>query len=148
MLITASAVGYYGDRGEELLREDSRAGRGFLPTVCREWEAASARAEDAGIRSVQIRIGLVLSPAGGALQKMLTPFRLGLGGKIGSGRQWWSWIHVHDLVGAIQHVLNSNLNGPVNLVAPTPVRNAEFTKTLAAALSRPAFFPCPLSPPA
>jgi uncharacterized protein (TIGR01777 family) len=143
VLITASAVGYYGDRGDELLREDSRAGRGFLPTVCREWEAASTRAEDAGIRSVQIRIGLVLSPIGGALQKMLPPFRLGLGGKIGSGRQWWSWIHVHDLVGAIQHVLKNNLNGPVNVVAPTAVRNAEFTKTLGAVLSRPTIFPMP-----
>ena len=143
VLITASAIGYYGNRGEEVLREDSRPGRGFLPTVCREWEAASTRAQDAGIRSVQIRIGLVLSSTDGALQKMLLPFRMGLGGKIGSGRQWWSWIHVHDLVGAIQHVLDSNLSGPVNLVAPTPVRNAEFTKTLAAVLSRPAIFPMP-----
>ena len=98
VFITASAVGYYGDRGDELLREDSKPGRGFLPMVCREWEAAATRAEDAGIRAAQIRIGLVLSPSGGALQKMLTPFRLGLGGRIGNGRQWWSWIHVQDLV--------------------------------------------------
>ncbi len=143
VLITASAIGYYGDRGDELLREDSRAGRGFLPTVCREWEAAAGRAEDAGIRCVQIRIGLMLSKSGGALPKMLTPFRLGLGGRIGSGRQWWSWIHLQDLVEAIHHVLNSSLSGPVNLVAPSPVTNAEFTKALAAALSRPAIFPLP-----
>lgn len=143
VLITGSAIGFYGDRGEEVLREDSRPARGFLPTVCREWEAASTRAEDAGTRAVQIRTGLVLSPAGGALQKMLTPFRLGLGGRIGSGRQWWSWIHVQDMVGAIHHILNGNLNGPVNLVAPAPVRNADFTKILAAVLSRPAIFPMP-----
>ena len=143
VLITASAIGYYGDRGEEILREDSRSGNGFLPEVCREWEAASARAEEAGIRRVQIRIGLVLSPLGGALQKMLTPFRLGVGGRIGSGKQWWSWIHVQDLAGAIQHVMTGDLSGPVNLVAPAPVRNAEFTSALASVLSRPAIFPMP-----
>jgi len=143
VFITASAIGYYGDRGDEILREDSKPGRGFLPMVCREWEAAASRAEDAGIRAVQIRIGLVLSPSGGALQKMLTPFRLGLGGRMGNGRQWWSWIHVQDLASAIQHILAGNLSGPVNAVAPAPVKNAEFTKALAAALSRPAIFPMP-----
>ncbi len=144
MLITASAIGYYGDRADEVLRENSNSGAGFLAEVCREWEAASQPAADAGIRTVQIRIGVVLSPTGGALQKMLPAFRVGVGGRIGSGRQWMSWIHVQDLVGAIHHILKSDLlQGPVNLVAPQPVPNAEFTKTLAAALSRPAVFPVP-----
>jgi uncharacterized protein (TIGR01777 family) len=143
-LITASAIGYYGDRGDELLSEDSKAGRGFLPTVCREWEAASAPAEAVGIRTVQIRIGVVLSAKGGALQKMLPPFRLGLGGKIGSGRQWLSWIALQDLLGAFQHALaQESLFGPVNAVAPTPRTNAEFSKILAATLHRPAVFPLP-----
>ncbi len=144
ILITASAVGYYGDRADEVLRENSNSGAGFLAEVCREWEAASQPAADAGIRTVRIRIGVVLSPAGGALQKMLPAFRMGVGGRIGSGRQWMSWIHVQDLVGAVHHILKSDLlQGPVNLVAPQPVTNAEFTKTLAAALSRPAVFPVP-----
>ncbi|HVO81462.1 MAG TPA: TIGR01777 family oxidoreductase [Terriglobales bacterium] len=144
VLITASAVGYYGDRGDEILREDSPPGQGFLPEVCREWEAATKPAAAAGIRTAQVRIGLVLSPVGGALQKMLTPFKLGLGGNMGNGRQWWSWIDVEDLVGAIRHILeNDRLAGPVNAVAPNPVTNAEFTKTLARVLSRPAIFPMP-----
>jgi uncharacterized protein (TIGR01777 family) len=144
VLISASAIGYYGDRGDELLREESPSGKGFLPEVCRQWEAAAEPAADAGIRTVHPRFGLVLSPDGGALQKMLLPFRLGLGGKIGSGRQWWSWIDVQDLVGALQHILKSDfLSGPVNVVAPNPVTNAGFTKTLAAVLSRPAIFPMP-----
>jgi len=144
VLITASAVGYYGNRGDETLREESRAGAGFLADVCRAWEAANRPASEAGIRTVQIRTGVVLSPAGGALQKMLPAFRLGVGGNIGSGRQWMSWIHVQDLVGGVHHILKSDLlYGPVNMVAPHPVTNAEFTKTLAAALSRPAVFPMP-----
>jgi uncharacterized protein len=144
VLITASAVGYYGDRGEELLREDSPSGKGFLAEVCREWEAANQPASDARIRTVQIRIGVVLSPSGGALQKMLPPFRMGVGGNLGSGRQWMSWIHVHDLVGAVHHILKTDLlQGPVNLVAPKPVTNADFTKTLGAVLSRPTIFPVP-----
>jgi uncharacterized protein len=144
VLISASAIGYYGDRGEEILHEDSRSGTGFLSEACREWEAASQPAADVGIRTVQTRFGLVLSPTGGALQKMLPPFRMGLGGKIGSGRQWWSWIDVKDLVGAIHHVLRSDLlRGPVNVVAPKPVRNEEFTKILAAVLARPSIFPMP-----
>jgi len=144
VLISASAVGYYGDRGEELLREDSPSGSGFLPEVCREWEAANQPASDAGIRTVQIRIGVVLSPAGGALQKMLPPFRMGVGGNIGSGRQWMSWIHVQDLVGAVHHILKTDLlQGPVNMVAPKPVTNAEFTKALGSVLSRPTIFPVP-----
>jgi uncharacterized protein len=144
VLMSASAIGYYGDRNEEILHEDSSSGTGFLPEVCREWEAASQPAADAGIRTVQTRFGLVLSPTGGALQKMLPPFRMGLGGKIGSGRQWWSWIDVKDLVGAIHHALRSDLlRGPVNVVAPKPVRNEEFSKILAAVLSRPSIFPMP-----
>jgi uncharacterized protein (TIGR01777 family) len=144
VLITASAVGYYGDRGEEILRENSPPGAGFLSEVCREWEAATQPAAAASIRTAHLRIGVVLSPVGGALQKMLTPFKMGVGGNMGNGRQWWSWIDVQDLVGAIHHILNSDrLEGPVNIVAPTPVTNAEFTKTLASVLSRPAIFPMP-----
>lgn len=144
VLVTASAVGYYGDRGEEVLREQSSAGAGFLAEVCREWEQASQPAAAAGIRTAQIRIGVVLSPSGGALQKMLPAFRMGVGGNIGSGRQWMSWIHVQDLVGAVQHILKSDLlQGPVNMVAPGPATNAEFTKTLGSVLSRPTVLPVP-----
>lgn len=144
VLISGSAVGYYGDRGDEILREASPPGQGFLPQVCREWEAATEPAVQAGIRTVQIRTGVVLSRDGGALQKMLLPFRMGLGGNIGNGRQWWSWIDVHDLVGAVHHILKSDLlQGPVNMVARKPVTNAEFTRTLASVLSRPAIFPMP-----
>lgn len=144
VFISASAVGYYGNRGDEPLREDSSPGTGFLAEVCKEWEDATLPASEAGIRTVQIRIGVVLSPRGGALGKMLTPFKMGVGGKIGDGRQWMSWIDVQDLVGAIHHILkNDSLQGPVNLVAPKPVTNAEFTTTLASVLSRPALFPMP-----
>jgi len=144
VFISSSAIGYYGNRGDEILKEESPAGTGFLPEVCREWEVATEAAAKAGIRTVQIRTGIVLSRAGGALAKMLTPFKLGLGGIVGSGLQWMSWIDVRDMVGAIQHIVKTDqLRGPVNLVAPTPVRNAEFTKTLASVLSRPAFFPMP-----
>src|SRR5580658_6655345 len=144
VFISASAIGYYGDRGEETLREDSSPGTGFLPEVCREWEAATEPAAKAGIRTVQVRFGLVLSRHGGALQKMLPPFRLGVGGNMGNGRQWWSWIDIDDLVGAVQHVIKTEtLRGPVNLVGPNPVTNAEFTKTLASVLSRPAILPMP-----
>jgi uncharacterized protein (TIGR01777 family) len=144
LLISASAIGYYGDRGEETLREDSTSGEGFLPEVCREWERAAEPAARAGIRTVQMRFGLVLSSSGGALQKMLLPFRMGVGGNMGNGRQWWSWVDINDLVGAVLHVINAEaLRGPVNVVGPTPVRNAEFTKTLASVLSRPAIFPMP-----
>ena len=144
LLISASAIGYYGDRGEETLREDSSSGDGFLPEVCREWEEAAEPVAKAGIRCVQIRIGVVLSASGGALHAMLLPFRMGVGGKMGSGRQWMSWVHIDDLVGAVQHVIKCDmLRGPVNVVAPNPVRNAEFTKVLASVLSRPAIFPMP-----
>ncbi len=148
VLVCASAVGFYGNRGDELLGEESPAGQGFLPEVCREWESASRIAAEAGIRTVNIRIGLVLSAKGGALANMLKPFKLGLGGRIGSGQQWWSWIHVDDIVGGIHHAMRtesvgSPVSGPVNLVAPNPVRNAEFTKVLASVLGRPAFLPVP-----
>jgi uncharacterized protein (TIGR01777 family) len=144
VFICSSAIGFYGDRGYEILNEESTPGKGFLPDVCREWEAATQPAAEAGIRTVQMRTGVVLSPTGGALRKMLAPFKMGLGGKIGNGRQWMSWIDVQDMVGAIHHILKSDLlHGPVNLVAPKPVTNAEFTRTLASAVSRPAIFPLP-----
>jgi len=144
VFISGSATGYYGDRGDEVLREDSPSGEGFLPEVCRQWEVATKPAEEARIRTVQIRTGIVLSAEGGALQAMLPNFKLGLGGKIGNGRQWMSWIHMQDHIGAIHHILDHELvQGPVNLVAPLPVRNSEFTETLAKALSRPAVFGVP-----
>ncbi len=146
VLVCASAIGYYGNRGDEILREESAPGQGFLPEVCQEWEDASRTAAEAGIRVVNTRTGLVLSAKGGALAKMLTPFKLGLGGRLGSGRQWWSWIHIDDIVGAIHHAMRTEaLAGPVNLVAPNAVRNAEFTEVLASVLKRPAFFPVPES---
>lgn len=142
--ICSSAIGYYGDRGEEVLNEKSSPGTGFLPDVCREWEASTQPAGDAGIRTVQLRTGVVLSPQGGALGKMLTPFKMGVGGRIGDGRQWMSWIDVRDMVGAIHYILNTELlRGPVNMVTPNPVTNEEFTRTLASVLSRPAILPMP-----
>jgi uncharacterized protein (TIGR01777 family) len=176
VFLCASAIGYYGNRGEEILTEEGLAGTGFLPEVSREWEAATKPASDAGIRTVNLRIGIVLSRNGGALKPMLLPFRFGLGGRIGSGRQWWSWIHIDDLVSAVWHILRSTathdtplvegrvpvpsassgqalsevegspsgqLSGPVNMTAPNPVTNAEFTRDLASALHRPAMLPIP-----
>ena len=144
VFISASAVGFYGNRGDETLREDSPSGTGFAAEVCRLWEAAAQPAAKAGIRTAQMRIGVVMSADGGALPAMLTPFRLGLGGRMGNGRQWWPWVSVRDIVGAIQHVLtHESLSGPVNIVAPNPVRNAEFTRILASVLKRPALFPMP-----
>jgi uncharacterized protein (TIGR01777 family) len=144
VFICASAIGYFGNRGDEVLTEASAPGQGFLPEVCREWEAASGTAANAGIRTVNLRFGLVLSPKGGALEKMLIPFRVGAGGKIGSGQQWWSWVHVDDIVGAVHHALHTDsLSGPVNMVAPNPARNAEFTRVLASVLRRPAFLHVP-----
>ena len=144
VFVCSSAIGYYGDRGNEVLTEQSKPGTGFLPDVCREWEAATQAAIHAGIRTVQIRTGVVLSPKGGALGKMLPPFKMGVGGTIGDGRQWMSWIDLQDMVGAIHHILKSDLlQGPVNLVAPKPVTNAEFTKALGRVLSRPTVLPLP-----
>ncbi|HKS71897.1 MAG TPA: TIGR01777 family oxidoreductase [Terriglobales bacterium] len=144
VFLSGSAIGYYGDRGDEILNEDSLSGQGFLAEVSREWEAATQPAAAAGIRTVHLRTGVVLSAVGGALPKMLPPFKLGVGGIVGSGRQWWSWIDVQDEVGAMHHILKTeSLTGPVNLVAPHAVTNAEFTKTLAAIFRRPAFVPVP-----
>lgn len=145
VFISASAIGFYGSRGDEtILREDSLSGEGFAAEICRQWEGATQPAAQAGIRTVQMRIGVVMSADGGALPAMLTPFRLGMGGRLGNGRQWWTWVSVRDVVGAIQHVLNHDaLSGPVNTVAPNPVTNAEFTRILASVLHRPAIFPMP-----
>jgi uncharacterized protein (TIGR01777 family) len=143
-LISASAVGYYGDRGDEILTEEDCAGGDFLSQVCVAWEAATAPAAEAGIRTAVVRIGIVLSAAGGALKPMLLPFRLGLGGALGSGRQHMSWITLADFAGAILHVLKTEaLAGPINVVAPEPVTNAVFTKTLGRLLSRPAVLRVP-----
>jgi uncharacterized protein (TIGR01777 family) len=143
-LVSASAVGYYGDRGEEILTEESPPGSNFLAGVCADWEAATEPAAQHGIRVVTARFGVVLSPAGGALAKMLTPFRMGAGGIVGCGKQYMSWITITDLVGAIIHALKTDsLQGPVNAVAPNPVTNAEFTKTLGRVLGRPTVLPMP-----
>jgi len=144
VFICASAIGYYGDRGKELLDERSTSGAGFLGEVCREWEAATAAAKEAGIRVINARFGVVLSPKGGALAKMLPPFVMGAGGPVGNGEQYWSWIAIDDVAGAILHCINdANLNGPVNVVAPQAVTNNEFTHALGHVLHRPTFFPVP-----
>ena len=144
VLVSASAVGYYGDRGDELLDERSSPGQGFLADVCIDWELEAMAAERLGIRVVCVRIGLVMSTAGGALAKMLPPFRLGAGGRLGSGRQWMPWVHIDDLVGILLHAGRSeSLRGPINGVAPAPVTNAAFTLALAHAVRRPALLPMP-----
>ncbi|MCZ6632501.1 MAG: TIGR01777 family oxidoreductase [bacterium] len=144
VLLCASAIGFYGDRGDEFLREDSEPGSGFLPDVCQEWEGATQPAREKGIRVVNLRIGIVLSLAGGALAKMLFPFKMGVGGKIGSGNQYMSWITLDDLVGVMGHALSTeDLTGPVNAVSPGAVTNLEFTKTLGRVLKRPTLFPMP-----
>lgn len=144
VLVAASAIGFYGDRGRDLVDEDSAPGSGFLADVCKEWEAATAPAAAAGIRVVNLRIGVVLSTAGGALASLLTPFKLGAGGPVGDGHQYMSWIAIDDLVDAIHFALTTPaLSGPVNAVAPTPVTNGEFARTLATVLSRPAIVPFP-----
>jgi uncharacterized protein (TIGR01777 family) len=144
VFVCASAIGYYGNRGDQILREESGPGEGFLADVVREWEAATEPAAKKGIRVVNARTGIVLGSEGGALAQMLLPFKMGVGGRIGSGQQYMSWIALDDEVGAIQHALTSDrLRGPVNLVAPNPARNAEFTKVLGKVLSRPTIFPLP-----
>ena len=143
-LVCASAIGFYGDRGEEVLDEQSTAGTGFLPDVCREWEAAAAGATELGMRVVHVRLGVVLSAQGGALQKMLLPFKLGAGGIIGNGRQYWSWIGVTDAARIFAFcVENSSVSGPVNAVSPHTATNFDFTKTLGSVLRRPTVFPLP-----
>lgn len=143
VLISGSAVGYYGSRGDETLTESSPAGSGYLAEVCVAWEKEAAAAEALGMRVVEVRTGVVLDPRGGALQRMLPPFRMGVGGKLAGGGQWMPWIHAHDLAGLIQYALDHPLKGPVNGAAPYPVINADFTKALAAAVKRPAIFPVP-----
>jgi uncharacterized protein (TIGR01777 family) len=144
VLVAASAIGYYGNRGDELLTEASSRGTGFLADVCQEWEDAAAPAAEAGVRVVQVRIGVVLAKNGGALGAMLTPFRLGLGGRIGDGSQFMSWVMLDDVVGAFMFALSDGgLSGVVNAVAPQPVRNAEFVRELGKGLHRPAIFPLP-----
>jgi len=145
VFINASATGIYGDRGDEVLTESSASGTGFLADVCRAWEDPLATAAQAGIRTVALRTGVVLTPQGGALAKMLPAFRLGAGGRLGSGRQWMSWITLDDLLGVIDHVLtHRECSGPINAVAPQPVTNAEFTAALGRALRRPTVFPVPV----
>lgn len=142
--VSASAIGCYGDRGEEALTERSAPAQTFLGQVCRDWEAATAPLTAKGIRVVHLRFGIVLSPKGGALRAMLWPFRLGAGGVVGSGKQYWSWIALDDVVGVILHALaHETLQGPVNAVSPTPVTNREFTTALGKVLKRPTFFPLP-----
>jgi uncharacterized protein (TIGR01777 family) len=147
VLVSASAIGYYGDRGDEVLTENSRPGDDFLADVCKQWESTSAPAQDAGIRTVTVRSGIVLAREGGALKRMLLPFRLGVGGRIGSGVQYMSWISIDDEVGAIVHAIeNENVRGPMNATGPLPVINGEFATTLGRVLHRPAVLPTPLAP--
>lgn len=144
IFVSASAIGFYGDRGNDVLTEESVAGEGFLPSVCREWEAAADPLRALGARVVHARFGIVLSRKGGALPKMLLPFRLGLGGPIGNGRQWWSWVALPDVVESLLHMLeNGSLAGPVNVTAPVAVTNRDFTDTLGRVLRRPTVFPLP-----
>jgi hypothetical protein len=141
--ISASGVGFYGDRDEETLTEKSELGTGFLAEVCRAWEAEARALEESNIKVTLLRFGLIVGKDGGALEKMLLPFKLGLGGPIGSGKQWLSWISMIDAVYAIGHIISNDITGPINMTAPVPVRNKEFTKTLASTLTRPAFLAMP-----
>jgi len=142
--IASSAIGFYGERGEEEVNETSAAGDNFLASVAKDWEVESRRAEDAGIRTVLLRTGIVLSKDGGALSTMLLPFKLGVGGVVGSGKQWMSWISLDDEVAIINYAIeNENIRGAVNAVSPNPVTNQEFTKTLGEVLYRPTFLPLP-----
>jgi uncharacterized protein (TIGR01777 family) len=144
VMVSGSAIGIYGDRDDELLDELSAPGRGFLADVCKEWETATQPAEEAGVRVVHSRTGIVLANQGGALQRMIMPFRFGVGGRLGSGRQWMSWIALADVVGAIRFALtNDSMRGPMNVVAPNPVTNARMTEALSHELHRPALFPVP-----
>ncbi len=143
-ILSASAVGYYGNRGDEALDESAAPGKGFLAEVTQGWEAATEPAAASGIRVVSLRFGMILSPAGGALAKLLPPFRLGLGGRVGTGRQYWSWVSLDDVLDGILHLAtNASITGPVNMVSPHPVTNREFTKVLGRVLRRPAVLPLP-----
>jgi len=144
VFVSASGVGFYGNRGDELLTEPSSAGSGFLADISKQWEAATAPASAAGVRVVCLRIGVVLARDGGALKPLLLPFKLGFGGRIGSGQQYWSWIALDDVIGAITFALeNDNIHGPLNVVSPSPVRNQEFVRALGRVLNRPTIFPLP-----
>ena len=144
VLVSQSAVGFYGPRGDDSLEESSAPGSDFLAGVCRDWETEAERAHDSGIRVVAVRTGIVLGPRGGALARILPPFKLGVGGPLGDGRQWMSWIHLDDEVGVLLHALRAgSLEGPVNATAPHPVTNLEFTRTLGRVLSRPTLMPMP-----
>lgn len=142
-LISASAVGYYGSCGDQILTEDTEPGTDFLANVCKKWEDAAQTEVTDGVRVVTPRIGIVLGPDGGALPKMAVPFKLFVGGKLGKGKHWMPWIHIHDLVGLFSHLLTSSISGAINATAPTPVINAEFTRELASRLKRPGLFPVP-----
>lgn len=144
VFVSASAIGYYGNRGDELLTEKSLAGTDFLANVCVDWEKATKPAIEKGIRTVHARFGIILDAKEGALAKMLTPFRMGVGGRIGNGKQWMSWIAIEDVVNGLKFLIrDGSISGPVNFVAPNPVTNAEFTKTLGRVLSKPTLFPMP-----
>jgi uncharacterized protein (TIGR01777 family) len=142
-MICASAVGFYGDRGDDVLREDNVAGKGFLGEVCQAWEDAAEPARSRGVRVSHLRLGIVLSRTGGVLPLMLIPFRLGLGGRIGSGKQYMPWISIDDVAGAVRHIMDKEISGPVNMTAPEAVTNAGFSATLGCALHRPAVIPLP-----
>ncbi len=142
--ICASAVGYYGDRGEEILTEKSERGEGFLPRVCELWENAALKSETVGIRAVTLRTGMVLDPSEGALKMMKLPFKFGLGGNLGSGEQYWSWISIEDEISAIKYIIeNEEISGPVNMVSPQPAKNSDFTTLMSDILNRPAFMHVP-----
>jgi uncharacterized protein (TIGR01777 family) len=143
VFVSASAIGYYGDRGDELLTETSAPGKDFLSGVCVEWEQATKPAVEKGIRTIHARFGIILDAKEGALAKMLTPFRMGIGGRIGDGKQWMSWIAIEDVISGLRFSIDDKVSGPVNFVAPNPVKNAEFTKTLGRVLSKPTLFPVP-----
>jgi uncharacterized protein (TIGR01777 family) len=144
VMVSASAIGYYGDRGEEELTEDSVPGNDFLADVCQQWEKESGKVEWAGVRSARVRIGIVLGPGGGALGAMLLPFKLGAGGPLGSGKQWWSWVHRDDLIGLILYLVeHADFSGSVNATAPAPARQKDFAKVLGSVLRRPALLPAP-----
>jgi uncharacterized protein (TIGR01777 family) len=143
VLVCGSAVGFYGDRGDEELDEDAAPGRGFLPDVCRQWEEKADLAQALGMRVVKVRTGIVMGPNGGALERMLPPFKAGVGGRLGDGRQWMPWIHIDDIAGIFRHAIEGDASGALNGVAPGVVRNAEFTAALAKALHRPAMLPVP-----
>ncbi len=143
VLVCASAIGYYGDRGDEILSEASPPGSGFLPEVCTAWEREAVAAEQFGVRVVRLRVGIVLAAHGGALARMLPPFRMGAGGRVGSGRQWMSWIHLDDICEMFRFAAEQPVRGAMNGVAPYPVTNADFTRVLGAAVHRPAIFPAP-----